>query len=83
MKPIDDLDETLIVQMNVISSVLKCVLTSLNLMNKESKMLLNNNLNSLKIIAKGLVPIIEPEVNINAKDKSEIEKVLKAEIKKV
>ncbi len=46
-------------------------------------MLLNNNLNSLKkIIAKGLVPIIEPEVNINAKDKSEIEKVLKAEIKK-
>ena len=35
-----------------------------------------------KIIAKGLVPIIEPEVNINAKDKSEIEKVLKAEIKK-
>ena len=23
-----------------------------------------------KIIAKGLVPIIEPEVNINAKDKS-------------
>lgn len=52
-------------------------------MNKESKMLLNNNLNSLKIIAKGLVPIIEPEVNINAKDKSEIEKVLKAEIKKV
>ncbi len=46
-------------------------------------MLLNNNLNSLKIIAKGLVPIIEPEVNINAKDKSEIEKVLKAEIKKV
>ena len=46
-------------------------------------MLLNNNLNSLKIIAKGLVPIIEPEVNINAKDKSEIERVLKAEIKKV
>ena len=45
-------------------------------------MLLNNNLNSLKIIAKGLVPIIEPEVNINAKDKSEIEKVLKAEIKR-
>lgn len=35
-----------------------------------------------KIIAKGLVPIIEPEVNINAKDKAEIEKVLKAEIKK-
>lgn len=29
-----------------------------------------------KIIAKGLVPIIEPEVNINAKDKAEIEEVL-------
>ena len=35
-----------------------------------------------KKFAKGLVPIIEPEVNINAKDKAEIEKVLKAEIKK-
>ncbi len=34
-----------------------------------------------QIIAKGLV-IIEPEVNINAKDKAEIEKVLKAELKK-
>lgn len=51
-------------------------------MNKVSKTLLNNNSNLLKIIAKGLVPIIEPEVNINAKDKAEIEKVLKAEIKK-
>ena len=37
-------------------------------------MLLNNNLNSLKIIAKGLVPIIEPEVNINAKDKVKLKK---------
>ena len=46
-------------------------------------MLLNNNLNSLKIIAKGLVPIIEPEVNINAKDKAEIEEVLKAELKRL
>jgi len=35
-----------------------------------------------KIIAKGLVPIIEPEVNINAKDKAEIENVLKDELKK-
>ena len=46
-------------------------------------MLLNNNLNSLKIIAKGLVPIIEPEVNINAKDKAEIEKVLKLKSKRL
>ena len=45
-------------------------------------MLLNNNLNSLKIIAKGLVPIIEPEVNINAKDK-EIEEVLKVNLKRL
>ena len=28
MKPIDDLDDTLTVQLNVISSVLKCVLIS-------------------------------------------------------
>ena len=48
-------------------------------MNKVSKTLLNNNLKLLKIIAKGLVPIIEPEVNINA---AEIEEVLKAELKK-
>ena len=59
MKPIDDLDETLdrANERHIFGT--KCVLTSLNLMNKESKMLLNNNLNSLKIIAKGLVPIIE------------------------
>lgn len=35
-----------------------------------------------QIIAAGLVPIVEPEVNIDAKDKAEIEKVLKAEILK-
>lgn len=33
-----------------------------------------------QIIAHGLVPIIEPEVNINADDKSECETLLKAEI---
>ena len=38
------------------------------------KDVVEQQLNSLKIIAKGLVPIIEPEVNINAKDKAEIEK---------
>lgn len=35
-----------------------------------------------QIIAAGLVPIIEPEVNIHAKDKLEIEKTLKGEILK-
>ncbi len=35
-----------------------------------------------QIIAKGLVPIIEPEVNINAADKKECEAILKAEILK-
>lgn len=35
-----------------------------------------------KIIAKGLVPIIEPEVDINAKDKKNIESFLKTEISK-
>lgn len=34
-----------------------------------------------KIIAKGFVPIIEPEVDIHAKDKAEIEKVLFKELK--
>ena len=33
-----------------------------------------------KIIAKGLVPIIEPEVDINAKDKKHIESFMKTEI---
>lgn len=35
-----------------------------------------------KIIAKGLVPIIEPEVDINASDKKRIESYLKTEITK-
>ncbi|MBL0847967.1 MULTISPECIES: fructose bisphosphate aldolase [Mammaliicoccus] len=35
-----------------------------------------------QIIEAGLVPIIEPEVNINAKDKEEIEDILKEEIAK-
>lgn len=35
-----------------------------------------------QIIEAGLVPIIEPEVNINAKDKEEIEDILKEEITK-
>lgn len=35
-----------------------------------------------QILAKGLVPIIEPEVNIDAKDKEQIEEVLKNEILK-
>nr|WP_263314663.1 fructose bisphosphate aldolase [Mammaliicoccus sp. Marseille-Q6498] len=35
-----------------------------------------------QIIEAGLVPIIEPEVNINAKDKAEIEDILKEEIAK-
>lgn len=35
-----------------------------------------------QILAKGLVPIIEPEVNINAADKAECEDILKSEILK-
>ena len=35
-----------------------------------------------QIIAKGLVPIVEPEVNIKAADKAECEAILKAEILK-
>ena len=35
-----------------------------------------------QILAKGLVPIIEPEVNIKASDKAECEAILKAEILK-
>lgn len=35
-----------------------------------------------QIIAKGLVPIVEPEVNINASDKAECEGILKTEILK-
>ncbi len=35
---------------------------------------------AVEIIGKGLVPIIEPEVDINAADKADIEKILLAEI---
>jgi fructose-bisphosphate aldolase class I len=34
-----------------------------------------------KVVAAGLVPIIEPEVNINAEDKAAIEEILRDEIK--
>jgi fructose-bisphosphate aldolase class 1 len=33
-----------------------------------------------KIMAKGLIPILEPEVNIKAPDKSECEAILRAEL---
>ncbi|MDU2405783.1 MAG: fructose bisphosphate aldolase [Staphylococcus lugdunensis] len=71
MKPIDNLDETLdrAVERHIFGTKMRDVVEQQFEIGKQ-------------IIAKGLVPIIEPEVNINAKDKAEIEEVLKAELKK-
>ena len=83
MKPIDDLDETLdrANERHIFGTKMRSNILELN--EQGIKDVVEQQFEfAKKIIAKGLVPIIEPEVNINAKDKSEIEKVLKAEIKK-
>ena len=83
MKPINDLDETLdrANERHIFGTKMRSNILELN--EQGIKDVVEQQFEfAKKIIAKGLVPIIEPEVNINAKDKAEIEKVLKAEIKK-
>ena len=82
MKPIDDLDDTLdrAVERHIFGTKMRSNILELN--KQGIKDVVEQQFEFAKIIAKGLVPIIEPEVNINAKDKAEIEEVLKAELKK-
>ena len=82
MKPIDNLDETLdrAVERHIFGTKMRSNILELN--EQGIKDVVEQQFEIAKKIAKGLVPIIEPEVNINAKDKAEIEEVLKAELKK-
>ena len=82
MKPIDNLD-SLLDRATSVTFWYKMRSNILELNEQGIKDVVEQQFEVAKqIIAKGLVPIIEPEVNINAKDKAEIEKVLKAELKR-
>ncbi|MGT2341156.1 fructose bisphosphate aldolase [Staphylococcus aureus] len=83
MKPIDNLDSLLdrANERHIFGTKMRSNILELN--EQGIKDVVEQQFEVAKqIIAKGLVPIIEREVNINAKDKAEIEKVLKAELKK-
>lgn len=83
MKPIHDLDETLrrANERHMFGTKMRSVVHEAN---KEGiKAVVNQQFDYAKrIIEAGLVPIVEPEVNINSADKEESEDILKAEILK-
>ncbi len=79
MKPIDNLDSLLDRANERHILVIKMRSNILELNEQGIKDVVEQQFEVAKqIIAKGLVPIIEPEVNINAKDKAEIEKSIKS-----
>ncbi|WP_310294687.1 fructose bisphosphate aldolase [Flavobacterium aquidurense] len=83
MKPIHNLDELLdrAVEKNVFGTKMRSVIKEANaegireVVEQQFKV-------GLQIFAKGLVPIIEPEVDIYSADKEKSEEILKAEIQK-
>ncbi len=83
MKPMPELDALLdrAVERNIVGTKMRSNIMELN--EEGIKEVVKQQFEIGKqIIAKGLVPIIEPEVNIDAKDKEQIEEVLKNEILK-
>ncbi len=80
MKPIDDLDETLrrANERHIFGTKMRSVIKECN---KEGiKKIVEQQFEiGKKILAAGLMPIIEPEVDIHSVDKAECEKVLKEE----
>ncbi|WLV24568.1 fructose bisphosphate aldolase [Aciduricibacillus chroicocephali] len=83
MKPIHDLDETLrrANERNIFGTKMRSVIKEANA--DSIKEVVDQQFEYGKqIIAAGLVPIIEPEVDIHSKDKEQSEEILKAEIKK-
>ena len=83
MKPMPELDALLdrAVERNIFGTKMRSNIMELN--EEGIKEVVKQQFEIGKqIIAKGLVPIIEPEVNIDAKDKEQIEEVLKNEILK-
>lgn len=83
MKPIDNLDEILdrAIERNIFGTKMRAVIKEAN--PEGIKKVVDQQFEvGKKIIAKGLVPILEPEVDINSEDKAESEKILKEEILK-
>lgn len=81
MKPISNLDELLkhAVEKNIFGTKMRSVIKEANA--KGIKMLVEQQFEIGKqIVEAGLVPIIEPEVDIHSTDKEESEKLLKLEI---
>ncbi|MZK52834.1 fructose bisphosphate aldolase [Clostridium beijerinckii] len=81
MKPISNLDEILkhAVEKNIFGTKMRSVIKEANA--KGIKMLVEQQFEIGKqIVEAGLVPIIEPEVDIHSTDKEESEKLLKLEI---
>ncbi|MFB4212571.1 fructose bisphosphate aldolase [Shouchella sp. JSM 1781072] len=82
MKPIDDLDDTLkrANERNVFGTKMRSVIKEANKDGIQQVVEQQFEIGK-KIIAAGLVPIIEPEVDIHSADKEEIEELLKQELK--
>lgn len=83
MKPIDNLDELLenAKERNIFGTKMRSVIKEYN--EDGIKAIVKQQFEyAVKIIAKGFVPIIEPEVDIHAEKKAEIEDLLKREIVK-
>lgn len=83
MKPIENLDEILdhAVERNIFGTKMRAVIKSAN--PEGIKKIIDQQFEiGKKIIAKGLVPILEPEVDIHSADKAESEKIMKEEILK-
>lgn len=81
MKPISNLDDLLkkAVEKNIFGTKMRSVIKEANA--KGIKMVVNQQFEIGKqIVEAGLVPIIEPEVDIHSTDKEESEKLLKLEI---
>lgn len=83
MKDISNLDETLdnAKKHNIFGTKMRSVIKSADKNGIEK--IVKQQFDIAKVVLKhGLVPIIEPEVDINCQDKEECEKILKDEIKK-
>ena len=83
MKPITDLDSKLerAKERNIFGTKMRSVIKEANV--EGIKKIVSQQFEyGKKIIDGGLVPILEPEVDINSKDKAESEKIMKKEILK-
>lgn len=83
MKPISNLDETLerAVERKMFGTKMRSLIKEANI--EGIKKIVNQQFEiGLKILEKGLIPILEPEVDINSPTKQEAESILKEEVLK-